>query len=358
MAQRRSLAWTELRVGLLVIASFALLALAIFYVSGQSGIFTKKYTVTALFASANGLRSGAEVWLEGVTIGNVDEVRISKQPDPNKSVEVDLKLDENYKNIIRTDSMVTIGTIGLLGDKYVDITRGTEAGEIVPEKGMLLGTEAGDIRKIVTGTSDFVANLDSLSNQVKKLADRVDRGEGTLGKLLTDTGIYDNANSTMREANAFVRDLRTGNGTVGKLVSDDELYKRVNNLMDRVDNLIETIHNGHGTAGKFLNDPAVFDRTDRILAHVQEVTDRIDRGEGTLGKLTKDETIYNEFRDTVNKFSVLIASIQNGEGTAGRFIKDPTLYNSLNESSSEIQKLLYDFRQNPKKFLTINFKLF
>ena len=81
-------------------------------------------------------------------------------------------------------------------------------------------------------------------------------------------------------------------------------------------------------------------------------------GEGTLGKLTKDETIYNEFRDTVNKFSVLVASIQNGEGTAGKFIRDPTLYNSLNQSSSEIQKLLYDFRQNPKKFLTINFKLF
>src|SRR5581483_9839242 len=125
MAPRRSLAWTELRVGLLVIASFALLALAIFYVSGQSGIFTKKYSITAFFASANGLRSGAEVWLEGVTIGNVDQVRISKLPDPRRSVEVELKLNDTYKNIIRTDSMVTIGTIGLLGDKYVDITRGT-----------------------------------------------------------------------------------------------------------------------------------------------------------------------------------------------------------------------------------------
>jgi phospholipid/cholesterol/gamma-HCH transport system substrate-binding protein len=358
MAQRRSLAWTELRVGLLVIASFALLALAIFYVSGQSGIFTKKYTVTAFFASANGLRSGAEVWLEGVNIGNVDQVRISKQPDPNRSVEVDLKLDESYKNIIRTDSMVTIGTIGLLGDKYVDITRGTEAGDVVPEGGTLQGMEAGDIRKIVTGTSDFVANLDSLSNQVKKLADRVDRGEGTLGKLLTDTSIYDNANATMREANAFVRDLRTGNGTVGKLVSDDELYKRVNNLMDRVDALVATIEHGHGTAARFINDPAVYDKADKILARVDAVADRVERGEGTLGKLTKDETIYNEFRDSINRFSVLVASIQNGEGTAGKFIRDPTLYNSLNESASEIQKLLYDFRQNPKKFLTINFKLF
>ena len=358
MAPRRSLAWTELRVGLVVIASFALLALAIFYVSGQSGIFTKKYTVTAFFASANGLRSGAEVWLEGVTIGNVDEVRISKQPDPQRSVEVELKLDDNYKNIIRTDSMVTIATIGLLGDKYVNITRGTEAGQVVPEGGTLQGSEAGDIAKIVTGTSDFVANLDALSTEVRKLADRIDRGEGTMGKFLTDTAVYDNANSTMLEAHDFVRDLRSGNGTIGKLVSDDEAYTRFNVLMDRMDTLIEKVSNGPGTSARFINDPAVYDKTDKILSRVESVAARIDRGEGTLGKLTKDETIYNEFRDTVNKFSGLVASIQNGEGSAGKFIKDPTLYNSLNESSSEIQKLLYDFRQNPKKFLTINFKLF
>jgi phospholipid/cholesterol/gamma-HCH transport system substrate-binding protein len=91
---------------------------------------------------------------------------------------------------------------------------------------------------------------------------------------------------------------------------------------------------------------------------VESVADRIDRGEGTLGKLTKDEAMYNELRDSVNRFSGLVTSIQNGEGSAGKFLKDPTLYNTWTESASEIQKLLYDFRQNPKKFLTINFKLF
>ena len=256
MAQRRSLAWTELRVGILVIVSFVLLALAIFYIGGESGIFTKKYTVVVYFENANGLRNGAEVWLEGVTIGNVSSVRISRQTDPDKAIEAELRLDERYKNIIRTDSKVTIGTIGLLGDKTVSITRGTEAGKVVDEGGTLQGTEEGDIRKIVQGTNDFVANLQVLSDQVKRMADRVDRGEGTLGKL------------------------------------------------------------------------------------------------------SKDEAVYNDFRDTIARFSALVTTIENGEGTAGKFIKDPTLYNTLNQTSSEILKLMYDFRQNPKKFLTINFKLF
>ena len=90
MAQRRSLAWTELRVGILVIASFVLLALAIFYIGGESGFFTPKYTLTSLFSeSQTDLKAGADVQLEGVTIGNVGDVQVSKLPDPERAVEAD-----------------------------------------------------------------------------------------------------------------------------------------------------------------------------------------------------------------------------------------------------------------------------
>ena len=358
MAQRRSLAWTELRVGILVITSFALLALAIFFISGESGFLTPKYTITAYFESANGLRSGAEVWLEGVTIGNVRSVAVGKQADPSKAVEAELRLEQKYNNIIRTDSKVTIGTIGLLGDTKVDISRGTDAGQPIPAGGTIQGAEAGDIRRIVQGTNDFVANLQVLSDQVKRMAERVDRGEGTLGKFLTDTAIYDNANLTVKEANALVRDAHTGNGTIGRLISDDELYQRVNATVERVNTLVMKIESGQGTAGKFVNDPSLYNKADQLVSRFQTVADRIERGEGTLGKFSKDEAFYNEARDTMARFSALVTRIENGEGTAGKFITDPTFYNSLNQTSSEILKLIYDFRQNPKKFLTINFRLF
>lgn len=358
MAQRRSLAWTELRVGILVISSFALLALAIFFISGESGFLTPKYNVTAYFQNANNLRSGADVQLEGVTIGNVSSVQVSKLPDPEKAVEAHLRMDQRYQNIIRTDSKVTIATIGLLGDSKVDITRGTEAGTVVPENGELQGAEAGDIRKIVQGTNDFVANLQVLSDKFRDMAERVDKGEGTLGKFMTDTAIYDNANLTVKEAASLVRDAHTGNGTVGRLISDDEIYQKVSTTMDTVNTLVAKIESGHGTAGKFINDPALYNKADELVAKFQGIADRIDRGEGTLGKLSKDEAFYNEARESIARFNGLVMAIENGEGTAGKFIKDPTLYNSLNQTSSEILKLLYDFRQNPKKFLTISFKLF
>jgi len=358
MATRRSLAWTELRVGIVVILSFALLALAIFYVSGQSGFFVKKYTVTAFLKNANNLRGGAEVSLEGVTIGNVSKVAVSRESDPNKAVEAELQLDETYKNIIRSDSRLTISTIGLLGDSKVDITRGTEAGTVIEDGGTIQGTEEGDIRRIVQGANDVVANFQVLSEDFKKITDRIDRGEGTLGKFLTDTAIFDNANQAAVELRTLVRDARTGPGTLGKLISDDQLHVKIMQISDRVDSLMAKVESGNGSLGKFVNDPSLYNRVDELALKFQTIADRMDKGEGTLGKLSKDETLYNDIRAGVTSFNSLMDTVQNGQGTIGKFIKDPSLFNNVNQVTSEFEKLMYDFRQNPKKFLTVNFRLF
>ena len=358
MAQRRTVAWRELRVGMLVIASFVLLAMAIFYISGQAGFFQPQYKIIGYFPSANGLRKGAEVWLEGVQVGNVDSVEVSKQSDPNKSIEVAMKINQTYQNIIRTDSKMGIETQGLLGNNVVEISRGSAAGQVIPDGGVLQGEQAGDIKKIITGTNDFIANLDVLSDEFKRMADRIDRGEGTLGKFVGDTAIYDNLNKMTAEANLLVRDARTGNGTVGLLMHDDALYRKTDAAIDRLNKMVDYIESGNGTIGKFYKDPSVANRADALIARFQNIADDIDQGKGSLGKIVKNDELYNDLRTTMQKVNGLVDTVQNGEGSAGRFIKDPTLYNSFNQTTSEILKLLYDFRQNPKKYLTINFKLF
>jgi phospholipid/cholesterol/gamma-HCH transport system substrate-binding protein len=86
--------------------------------------------------------------------------------------------------------------------------------------------------------------------------------------------------------------------------------------------------------------------------------DRVDRGQGTLGKVINDDGLYADMRATMGKVNTLVDSIQSGDGTAGKLIKDPSLFNTLNQTTSEIQKLMYDIRQNPKKYLTIQFRFF
>jgi phospholipid/cholesterol/gamma-HCH transport system substrate-binding protein len=365
MAKGQTLAWRELRVGILVVASFVLLAVAIFYIGGDSGFFTPKYRITAYFHSANGLHAGAAVLLDGFTIGNVSTIKLSSEAVPEKWVEVEMDLNKSYRHMIRTDTMASIGTVGVLGDQQVELTRGSADKEEIPEGGSIQGADTGDIKKIITGTNDVVANLGVMTNQVTDLLQKVNQGKGTLGKILNDTSIYDNFDATAAEATALVKDARTGSGTIGQLMSNDELYRsvkasvdRLDSTMNKVDIIVDKINNGNGTVPKLLNDPAVFDRTNQLLTKFGTIADRIERGEGTLGKLSKEDALYNNMNGTLVKANTLLTSVENGEGTLGKMMKDPTLYNSLTQTSSELQKLMYDFRQNPKKYLTINFRLF
>lgn len=357
MARRQSLSWVELRVGILVIASFALLGAGIFYVGGQAGFFTKTYSITAYFGSANGMTRGADVWLEGVPVGSVSAVRVSPSADPLQSVEIAMNIDASYQDMIRTDSVLTIGTIGLLGDGYVDITRGY-TGDVLQDGATILGSSSGSIRDIIEGTDDILANMDVLSSQVQEITQRVSEGEGTLGHLLTDSSVYDNLDATTAEANLLVRDARTGTGTIGRLMADDELYANALASIARVDGIISRVEAGEGTIGRLLTDASLFDQMNEVVSNFNVFTDRLEQGEGTLGKLSTDDTLYMNASNAMEDISGMVASVANSEGTAGKLINDPALYNNMNTTISEFLKLVYDFRQEPEKFLTINFRLF
>jgi len=366
MAKGHALAWKELRVGILVISSIVLLAAAIFFIGGDTGVFTPKYKVTAYFSSANGLHKGALVLLDGVTVGNVYSIKLSDQATAERSVDVVLQLNKSLHELIRANSVATIGTVGVLGDQQVELTRGTADKPTLEDGGIIQGQDAGDIKKVISNTNDVVANLGVLTTKMGTLLDNVNEGKGTVGMLLTDKGLYNRFNSVADKANDLVYDAHYGSGTAGKLINDPELYNSVKAKIDRLDNSITRVESvlakidrGEGTIGKFVNDPALYNKADKIVTNFGNISDRIERGEGTVGKLlSKDDTLYNDLRSTLTRVDALLKSVENGEGTVGKLMKDANLYNSLIQTSSEMQKLMYDFRQNPKKYLTINFRLF
>src|SRR4249920_2588308 len=125
MANGQTLAWKELRVGILVVTSVVLLAVAIFYIGGDTGFFTPKYKMTVYFHSADGLHKGALVLVNGVRIGNVSDINLTSDPDTNRAVEVGLRLIKSRHDMIRTDSAATIGTVGVLRDHQVEFSRGS-----------------------------------------------------------------------------------------------------------------------------------------------------------------------------------------------------------------------------------------
>ena len=355
---RKRLAWAELRVGILVIFSFTILAVAIVLISGGAGFFTEKYELKTYVASASGLRKGSLVWVAGIEGGNVSKVNITASPDPNRAVEVVMQVEERYSQTIRQDSVATLGSIGLLGDKYIDITRGSPAVHPTPPGGEVKGSAEADIKKIMQNSNDLVANLGDLVNKINDITRKIDQGEGTIGKFINDPSMFNKLNQTVEEAHTLLATVKSGEGSIGRLISDRELYDSLKGTLARVDNVTAKVEKGEGTLGKFVHDPAVFNRAETLLAKFNVVADRMEKGEGFLGKLSKDDALYVQFRESLGKFSAIAEKMNQGEGTIGKLMVDPSLYSNMNQATGELVKLLYDFRQNPKRFLQIKFGLF
>lgn len=379
-ANNKKIGFADLRVGLLLLLSMGILIAVILTISGDIDIFHKYLIIRTKLSEVDGLRVGTEVRLAGVHIGQVSEVRllnVAKDQEAVHSVEVVMKIDNMIDGVpaqqrIRSDSVVRLGSVGLLGDKVIDITPGTEKGTAVANDGVIKGSEETSIKQLITGTNDILANFTLLSGQLKEVFDDINQGKGTVGLLIKDERLYNNLNKTVVESQELVKRVREGDGTVGKLLNDPQLYNQIQSTTNRIENLIADISNGRGTIGKLATDDEVYTRTTKILERLDniaikldETAGKIDQGNGTISKLLNDDHIYQETESTLanlNKVSARIdrisAELEKGNGSAGKLLQDPELYNNFNSASSEVVKLLHDFRQDPKKYLTIKVRIF
>ncbi len=351
MAQRKQLTWSELRVGLFVILGLIVLAVGIFYVTG-SGFLGPKYKIKTFLPEVSGLAPGAPVKLDGVVIGNVDQVQLvprehGKIPDRLHNIMVGMRIDRKFQNDILTDSTASLVTEGLLGNRYVNIQRGytgatIKEGEAVP---------AGDV-------TDIMANFKTLSIQVSDLLTDLKAGKGTLGKLMTNDEAYNNLNSLLVKGNQVVASVQSGKGTLGKLVTDDQLYTKVDKGVDQINIILSDVREQKGTIGKLLYDPSLYEEAKKALANSNAVIGDVRAGKGTLGKLATDDTLYNKLRDTSSNLETVTSKMNKTDNTAGKLFNDPQLYDNITKLSAEMRTLLDDFRKNPKKYLTIKLNIF
>src|SRR5262249_13751215 len=147
-----------------------------------------------------------------------------------------MRINRDYQKDILTDSTASLVTEGLLGNRYVNITRGF-TGVPLKEGAEITGAEEKAIKEVVERSADVLSNLQVLSEDVQELIHGVQQGKGSLGKLLTDDQAYAHLNSVLAKADTMVADIQAGHGTLGKIISTDEMYSKVNSGLDSV-NLI------------------------------------------------------------------------------------------------------------------------
>jgi phospholipid/cholesterol/gamma-HCH transport system substrate-binding protein len=379
----KSLGFSELRVGLLVLISITILIFLILNASGDLNPFTTHLHLHTKFSDANGLRVGSDVRLAGVHIGKVEKIRLlspselGNEPNPKK-IDVGLSIDSKIDGIpaterIRGDSTAQQVSSSLLGgEMLVNITPGTAVGRPIKEGEELQSSAGSTLTDLATSGTDLAERLSKLSDQLSEVVKDVREGKGTVGRLFNDESLYNNLNATIRDAEDLAQQIKSGKGSAGKFIYDDALYNNANDIAANLKLISDDIRAGRGSAGKFISSDEMYNKVNRLADRVNHSMDQIDSivadinaGRGTLGKLVKDEAIYNDARTAIARFNTtaeridnVVAGAQRGEGTLGKLITDEQLYNNVNNLSSEGVKLMYDFRQNPKKYLTIKFQLF
>lgn len=357
MPSQQQLKWAQLRVGLTVIFASITLAVLVFLMTGQGGLFTKKIFLKSYVDNASGLRPGAPVRLQGVDIGNVTRIRVvpGKEPYP---VEVMMKITTKYMDAIRRDSIIQLSTAGVLGETFVDVDSTQAKGPVAQDGDTLPMREQPDIQDVVRASQGTLQNLDVLLRRVDRIVSFVESGQGSIGKLIYDPALYNQLNSTVREFQGIVNTINSGQGSIGKLINDDELYNKANASVDKLNHIVTEIDNGQGTVGKLIKDPSLYNNANETIAKANKLMDDVNAGHGTLGLLAKDEQFRAKLNDTMNRLNDLSAKLNSTQGSAGLFINDPSFYNNTNKLLTDSQSLVQAIRQNPKKYLTIHLKLF
>src|SRR6266404_2056418 len=361
MPQRKQLTWAELRVGLFVLVGLTVLGAGIFYVTG-AGILGPKYRLKTFLPEVSGLAKGASVKLDGVEIGNVESIKLvprgqGRPLEKNRNIEVDMRIDRRFQNDILTDSVASLVTEGLLGNRYVDIERGF-TGTPLKENQEIPGAEEKAKKEVVERSAELLGNLTALTEDAQDMVAGVKNGRGTLGKLLTDEQAYNHLSNILARGDQLVANVQAGQGTIGKLVASDEMYNKVDKALDNVNGIITDVRDQKGTIGKLLYDPSLYDQAKQAIANTNSLVADVRAGKGSLGKLATDDTLYNKLRDTSSNLASATAKLNDNTTTAGKLFSDPQLYDNLTGLTGDLRLLVGDFRQNPKKFLRIKVGIF
>ncbi len=361
MAQHKQLTWTELRVGLFVLAGAVLLAVVIFYVTG-AGALGPKYRLRTFLPEVDGLAVGAPVRVDGVEVGNVERIAIAV-PKPgtpaskDRNIEVDMRIQNSAQGYIRADSSAGLITEGLLGNRYVDIDRGY-VGRVLVNEDEIPGREERALKQVVERSADLMDNLSAIAKQANAVLVDVRQGRGSLGKFMVDQEAYNRLNSSLGNLDKMMGDIQAGKGTLGKLITNDEMYNRVDSVAGRVDSVLEAVQNQQGTLGKLVYDPGIHESAKRLIDNSNALLTDVRAGKGTLGKLTTDDSLFAQYKQVGENLSSATAKLNSNEATMGKFFDDPKFYDNFSGLAGDMRLLVGDFRKDPKKFLHVKFSIF
>ncbi len=304
--KKKDLTWAKLKVGLVITSALLVLFFTVFFAGGLESLFQKKVELKAAIRDVRGLRVGSPVWKAGVEIGTVRLIRLH----PEFGTVISMKIRQDVFHHIRKDSTATVQTMGLLGDKYIEITPGTA--DALPVRGgdMIAGAIQLEMKDLVQEGSTSMEKITAFLSKLDRFLEKMESGHGTVGKLMTDPGLYNNLNDSAKSLSRMVREIETADGSLKMLAKDPTLYNRLSSTATSLDNLSKKMNEGNGSFRKFVEDPVLYDNLAASSRKLNAIIDQMDAGQGAAGVLLRDEQMASDLKQIVVELKDMVKDLK------------------------------------------------
>jgi len=292
---KKHLRWSALKSGVLITLTLVLVFLVVLYAGALKQVFTPNFKLQAQFHDVKGLRKGSPVWLFGTEVGSVKEIRL----DPMFGTIVTMSIDKSAERYIRTDSKAEILTMGLLGDKYVELRPGLPEEPPLKRGALIEGTTPMELSGVVEGSKHALQKITELVGKVDQLVEEISKGKGTISKLILDPSLY---NAVLRSATALdatLERLEKSRGTLNLLIDDPSLYHKTLSAAASLERIMRNLESGKGSLGKFMTEPQLYENLNQAAEDLDAVLKAINTGKGMAEAFLRDEEMVRQVKDSL-----------------------------------------------------------
>jgi phospholipid/cholesterol/gamma-HCH transport system substrate-binding protein len=325
-SERRS----HLRVGVTVTVALALAMAGTFLIGREQQFWERKNGYEIRFTRINGLRVGSVVSLTGVDIGSVDEVSFPENSSANY-LSVTVRVSRRAAIRIRGDSVARIRTIGLLGDKYIEISAGSPQAEQLPPGAIIPSADPIDYEALLGESGDIITNIVEVTNSLRSVLASIESGEGLLGQMVKNR---EQGAATLADLQKTIAHVEHTTAAFERMASDVEAGKGAFGVLLRRGRDMERL----------------LDNLASVSAKLAELAGKIEAAEGALPRLVQDkeygDALLRDLRAAIRNLSEVADKINNGKGTVGSLVNDPQLYHDAKELvSSTRSSWMFGFYQ-------------
>jgi phospholipid/cholesterol/gamma-HCH transport system substrate-binding protein len=341
MPSPQKLRWAKLRIFVVAVSALSVLSVLTYLLSGGTWLKAKAY-LTTYIPDSTGLEPGADVLLNGVKIGRVESVQLTRLQDRNRIVEVRLKIEEVFLPYIPEDSVTTIDSANLLGDEYININMGRSP-QPVRAGGQLRFPPPSNLMQNID-LRQFEAQLRTIDHIIQD----IQAGKGPLGQFVMSDDLY---RQFLDGVDKVEKELRAATGSqsqLGQVLYNATMHDNLSASLRQLDDRLAQLQ-----ANRLLRDTTQYDQIRDQIAQVRRTLADLNAGKGAGGEFLKSDAAYVEWNRRLAAWIENVDALNSGEGSMGQMLSNAQTYESLNGALRDLQSTMKEFREDPQKFLRL-----